>query len=320
MILPRLTHPPQRPRRIHALSLSGAVDPERIDAGAARLAELGFTVEVPEAARGAWRYFAGTDEARLEALDAALASDADIVLFTRGGYGLSRLLHRIDWARVAASGKLFCGYSDVTAFSMAVLAQASFVTLAGPVLAGDFANPPGEDRDFSERHWLGLLDALARGSPWTWPPFDATAARTGAASDGFVAEGPLWGTNLSMLVHLAGTPWLPTIEGGLLVLEDVGEYPYRVERMFWQLKHAGVLDRQRAIILGEYTDCRPSPGMRHPFVTEEAVETLRSMAPCPVFEGFAFGHGRRRVTLPMGLPARLTVTGGEARLALFARD
>ncbi len=307
---------PANPWRIHALSLSGAVDPERIDSGAARLAELGFTVEVPETARSAWRYFAGTDEARLAALEAALASEADIVLFTRGGYGLSRLLHRIDWARVAASGKLFCGYSDVTAFSMAALAQAGFVTLAGPVLAGDFANPPGEDRDFSEQHWLGLLDALATGEPWAWPAIDAAATRASGAPEGFVAEGPLWGTNLSMLVHLAGTPWLPAVEGGILVLEDVGEYPYRVERMFWQLKHAGVLDRQRAIVLGDFTDCRPSPGMRHPFVMEEAIEALRAMAPCPVFEGFPFGHGARRVTLPMGLPARLMVSGGEARLAL----
>ncbi len=320
MILPHRTHLPERPRRIHALSLSGAVDPERIDAGAARLAELGFTVEVPEAARRAWRYFAGTDEARLEALDAALASEAELVLFTRGGYGLSRLVHRIDWARVAASGKLFCGYSDVTVFSMAALARGGLVTLAGPVLAGDFANSPGEDRDFSEQHWLGLLDALATGSPWTWPAFDATAARASGVPEGFITEGPLWGTNLSMLVHLVGTPWLPAVEGGILVLEDVGEYPYRVERMFWQLKHAGLLDRQRAIILGEFADCRPSPGMRHPFVMEEAVETLRSMALCPVFVGFPFGHGARRVTLPMGLPVRLTVTGGEARLALLASN
>lgn len=307
---------PADPWRIRAVSLSGAVDPERIDAGAARLRELGFTVEVPDAARDAWRYFAGTDEARLAAFEAALASDADIVLFTRGGYGLSRLLHRIDWMRVAASGKLFCGYSDVTAFSMAALAQAGLVTLAGPVLAGDFANPPDEDREFNERHWLGLLEALAAGGSWPWPAFDAGGS---SAPEGLVIEGPLWGTNLSMLVHLCGTSWLPAVEGGILVLEDVGEYPYRVERMFWQLRHAGVLDRQRAIILGEFTDCRPSPGMRHPFVMEEAVEALRAMAPCPVFEGFPFGHGARRVTLPMGLRARLTVSGGAARLALAGR-
>ncbi|MFN3629788.1 MAG: LD-carboxypeptidase [Casimicrobiaceae bacterium] len=316
LALPRF---PKPPCRIHALSLSGAADPERIDAGAARLAELGFTVEVPEAARGAWRYFAGSDEARLAALEAALASDAELVLFTRGGYGLSRLLHRIDWAHVASSGKLFCGFSDITAFSMAALAQGGLVTLAGPVLAGDFANPPGEDRDFSERQWLGLLEALATGGPWAWPAFDATSAGANGVPEGFITEGPLWGTNLSMLVHLVGTPWLPAVEGGILVLEDVGEYPYRVERMFWQLKHAGLLDRQRAIILGEFADCRPSPGMRHPFEMAEAVEALRAMAPCPVFEGFPFGHGARRVTLPLGLPARLSVTAGVAQLALLAR-
>ncbi|MCX8099387.1 MAG: LD-carboxypeptidase [Casimicrobiaceae bacterium] len=313
--VPRWPERRGRPLRVHALSLSGAADPGCIERGAKRLLELGFEVIVPAAARAASGYFAGSDEVRLAALEAALASDADIVLFTRGGYGLSRLLHRIDWARVAASGKLFCGYSDVTAFSMAALARAGFATLAGPVLAGDFAGDPSEDRDFNEAQWLGLIDALATASAWSWPEFEADQA---AAADGFRAEGVLWGTNLSLIAHLIGTPYLPAIEGGILVLEDIGEYPYRVERMFWQLKHAGILDRQAAIVLGEFTDCNPSPGMRGPHTMEDALSALRTMTATPVFTGFPFGHGARRVTLPLGARAVLEVGQGRARLALPA--
>ncbi|MEO7256241.1 MAG: LD-carboxypeptidase, partial [Casimicrobium sp.] len=110
---------------VHALSLSGSVLPDRLAAGANRLIELGATVQCPDAATATWRYFAGSDDERLAALDASLKGDADIVMFTRGGYGLSRLLHRIDWQAVAASKKLFCGYSDITAFNLAALAEAN---------------------------------------------------------------------------------------------------------------------------------------------------------------------------------------------------
>jgi len=301
-------------RRIHALSLSGAADPARIDAGARRLRELGFEVTVPYRARAQWRYFAGSDDERLAALDEALRSEADLVLFTRGGYGLSRLLHRIDWDRVAASGKMFCGFSDLTAFSLALLAETGRETLSGPVLAGDFAAEAGPDRSFTEAQWLGVLTALQGGEAWAWPEFIALSGRSGAGA----IEGVLWGANLTMIAHLCGTRWLPEVAGGVLVLEDVAEYPYRIERMFWQLKHAGVLDRQAAIVLGEFSQCEPAAGMQHPFVLAEAIEALCEMSPCPVFTGFPFGHVARKTTLPIGRRVRLEVTDGCARLSLPA--
>ncbi len=304
---PRLRPPPWR---VTTIALSGAAEPERIEAGAARLAELGFEVSVPEAARGRWRYFAGSDDERLAAMQEALASEADIVLFTRGGYGISRLLHRIDWQAVAASGKLFCGYSDVTAFSMAALAQAGYASLAGPVLAGDFASQPSAERDATEASFLAALARWAGTQERCEISFltDQRLSRLELA-------GPLWGTNLAMLAHLVGTPWLPSIEGGILVLEDIGEYPYRIERMFWQLKHAGILDRQQAVLLGEFTDCQPSPGMRHPYVMAEAIEALRAMSTVPVLTGFPFGHGPAKHTLPMGLEVKLTTDGRRGSLS-----
>ena len=144
--------------KIHALSLSGSVAAERVAAGAARLTQLGLTVTLPDAALGEWRYFAGTDAARLKALNDAIHSDADIVMFTRGGYGLARLLHRIDWQAVAASKKLFCGYSDITVFNLAALAQANYITFSGPMLASDFAQTDDiPARDFTEANFFGLL-------------------------------------------------------------------------------------------------------------------------------------------------------------------
>jgi muramoyltetrapeptide carboxypeptidase len=300
--MPLLPHPPSPAARIALLSLSGAVVPERLQAGVARLNSLGYTTLGAEAAAAQWRYFAGTDDERLDALHAALGSDAEIVMFTRGGYGISRLLHRIDWARVAASGKVFCGFSDVTAFSLAALAQGNYVTFSGPMAAAEFAQADQPDaRDFTESQFRAFLSAT--------DAFHFPACTNDIATNAQTIEGTLWGTNLCVLTHVIGTPFMPQVDDGILVLEDVGEAPYRVERMFWQLKHAGILDRQRAIILGAFTDCGAPAGMRYPYSMTEAIETLREIAPCPVLTGFPFGHIPAKVTLPIGAPARLEMSG-----------
>ena len=298
------------PLKIHALSLSGSVSAERVAAGAARLTEHGLSVAVPEAALAQWRYFAGTDDERLAALNVALKSDADIVLFTRGGYGLSRLLHRIDWHAVAASKKLFCGYSDITVFNLALLAQANYVSFSGPMIASDFAQTDDlAARDFTEANFFGLLS----GPAYTFPE-----CVSDVAAPTQTITGTLWGTNLAMIANAVGTPHLPNIDDGILVLEDVAEAPYRVERMLWQLKLAGILDRQRAIILAEFSDCEPSNGLRYPYNMTEVIETLRDIAPCPVLTGFPFGHVPAKLTLPMGARASLSIDG--TRYVLTVRD
>lgn len=307
--MPLLPHTPSSSARIAVLSLSGAVVPERLGAGVERLNALGYTTLGADAAAAQWRYFAGTDDARLAALNAALDSDAEIVMFTRGGYGISRLLHRIDWARVAASGKVFCGFSDVTAFSLAALARGNYITFSGPMAAAEFAQADQpEARDFTESQFHAFLRSS---TAYRYPECSSDVAAAAQTIDG-----TLWGTNLCVLTHLIGTPYMPQIDNGILVLEDVGEAPYRVERMFWQLKHAGILDRQRAIILGAFTDCGAPAGMRYPYSMTEAIETLREIAPCPVLTGFPFGHIPAKVTLPIGAPARLEMSGTSYTLSV----
>ena len=275
--------------------------PDRLAAGAARLTELGATVKSPDAATASWRYFAGTDDERLAALNASLKSNADIVMFTRGGYGLSRLLHRIEWQAVAASKKLFCGFSDITAFNLAALAHAGYVTFSGPMLASDFAQTDDiAARDFTEANFFGLLSGET---------FAYLECVSDIAATAQTIQGTLWGTNLAMIANLVGTPHMPQIDDGILVLEDVAEAPYRVERIFWQLKHAGILDKQRAIILAEFSDCEPTNGMRYPYSMAEAIETLREIAPCPVLTGFPFGHVPAKVTLPIGATASVAIDG-----------
>lgn len=292
------------------MSLSGAVQPERLQAGVARLQALGCAVDAGEHVSRQWRYFAGTDDERLAAFHDVLASDADIVFFSRGGYGASRLLHRIDWSKVAASGKVFCGFSDITAFALAALAKANYVTFAGPLAASEFAQT--DDliaRDFTESHFFGLL--LAAKSGYQYPECVSDAKH-----DTRTIHGTLWGTNLALVAHLIGTPYIPDVADGILVLEDIGEEPYAVERMFWQLKHAGILDKQLAVILGAFTDCKPGANLRYPYNMTEVIETLREIAPCPVLTGFPFGHVPAKVTLPIGALATVKVDGQRYTLSV----
>lgn len=301
---PRRPRPPARPATIGIFAPSGSVDPVQLAQGVAFLEAAGHRVVVPDEVRLRWRYFAGTDEERATVFHRLLDDPAiDVMLAARGGYGFTRLLPAIDWARVGASGKVFAGFSDFTAFNCAALARAGIATLHGPMLAIDFGD--GEPDEFMRRHFEATL----------WGTADAETVACDHGRAPAAIPGLLWGGNLSLVAHLAGTPYLPAVDGGLLYLEEIAEEPYAVERMFLQLHHAGVLARQSAILLGDFADCVPANTARYPYAMVEAVETLRELAPCPVLEGLPFGHVARKLTLPFGLPGLLCLEPGRYTLS-----
>jgi muramoyltetrapeptide carboxypeptidase len=301
---PRRPRPPAAPATVGVFALSGSVDSARLDEGIGRLAAAGLRVVVAPEARHQWRYFAGADEERLAGFHRLLEDPAvDVMLAARGGYGITRILAKIDWARVARSGKVFAGFSDFTAFNCAALALGGYVTLHGPMLAVDFGD--GEPDDFMRRHF----EAALRGAG------DAETVACDHGRPPGTLIGRLWGGNLSMLAHLVGTPYLPAVEDGLLFVEEIAEEPYAVERLFLQLHHAGILARQRAILLGDFADCVPRNPARYPYAMSEVVETLRAIAPCPVLAGLPFGHVARKLTLPFGVRATLTLETGRFTLA-----
>ena len=277
-----------------------------MSAAIAALAKRGYRVVVAPETQMQWRYFAGTDEQRLDSFHTMLADPTiDAMMMVRGGYGWSRLLHRIDWNAVAASQKTFVGFSDFTAFNLAALAQANLITFAGPGAAIDFGGAEDKpetqaDHAFMEAHcWPALAgDSVSAG------PFKNSYAYAPNT-----LSGALWGSNLSLLAHLVGTPYMPNIEGGILFLEEIGEAPYAVERMLLQLFHAGILQQQKALILADFSDCEPEPD-RFPYAMEHVVETMRELLPMPVLTGLPFGHVARKLTLPFGAVAELRILPG----------
>ena len=286
----RLPRALPEPGVIGVCAPSGRVDDVLLAMGVAYLESFGHRVIVSEEAHHTWRYFAGTDEERLAGFHRLVDDPSiDMIIAARGGYGLTRLIAHIDWNRVAASGKIYCGFSDFTAFNMAAHACANLLTFHGPMLTSDLAK--NEPDTFAENHfWQAVRHNEHR--------IEGIACDHGY--DERRVDGVLWGGNLSLVAHLVGTPYFPSIDDGILYVEDLNEEPYAIERQFMQLHHAGVLARQKALILGDFAQCSATNTQRYPYSMEEVVEALRLLLPYPVLTNFPFGHIARKATLPFG--------------------
>lgn len=308
-------------KHIYIYSPSSAVrDKASFKRGVKRLQTLGHEVEIDEAALASHQRFAGDDETRLAAIHRAAASGADVALISRGGYGLTRILPGINYKGVAkaiAKGTQFVGLSDFTAFQTAVLAKTGAVTWAGPALGEDFGSAATPD-DIMEACFDDLITGQGEGAGWQLPKnaINSIAAYPGLAGEegAFSIENALlWGGNLAMLSSLVGTPYLPVVKGGILFLEDVGEHPYRVERMLTQLLHAGVLAQQKAVIFGQFSNYKLVPHDKG-FKLSMVVAWLQSQIKARVLTGLPFGHVATKVLLPVGFKTTLAVEGRDAFL------
>lgn len=291
----------------HLIAPSGyCINQQAAARGIGRLQAAGYQVSNQSILTRRQQRFAGTDAERAGDINALATLEGDnvIVMPVRGGYGASRLLDMIDWQGIAARQQhnplLICGHSDFTAIQMALLCQ-GVITFSGPMIAGNF----GADtlNEFTlDNFWRALRN----------PAFTVEWQGSGPACD---VSGTLWGGNLAMVASLLGTPWLPEINNGILVLEDINEHPFRVERMLLQLFHAGILGRQRAIVLGSFSGAEPNDydaGYDLPVMTAY----LQSRLNIPVISGLDFGHEQRTVTLPLGAQAHLVHADRGTTLAM----
>lgn len=289
---------------VYLISPSGAVaDAERARAASAVLEACGHPNRFDPAALRRSQRFAGPDSARADAFVRAAAQQAPVVMITRGGYGLTRLLPRLDFKGLARAGKQWVGLSDFTAFHLAMLARAGAVTWAGPALLDDFEVASPDEVDpvtlgcFQEamRGELEMLGFAARGA------------------SGIDVRGTLWGGNLSVLCALLGTPYFPKVKGGILYVEDVHEHPYRIERMLVQLLQSGVIDDQAAVLVGTINRYTLAPHDRG-YDLAAALKWVRSQTRTPILTGLPFGHDRTKLCLPHGAKVGLATEGRRAWL------
>lgn len=270
---------------------AAAVEREYLERGVGALTAMGYRVKVSRHALDREGILAGTDATRAAELTAFFADpEVKAIFAARGGYGCGRLLPLLDFPALARTPKIFVGYSDETYLLNALVAHAGMVAFHGPMVAMDLARGLGA----APRAYLTrLLAGEAAGS----------ALKARIALRPGVAEGPLIGGCLSVVVAMLGTPWEPSFDGCVLFLEDTGEKAYRVDRMLTQLRQTGVLGRVAAVVFGAIHPADGS-GRERDLIAHFLAEQVADLT-CPVLAGIEAGHGSEHFTLPLGINVRL---------------
>ena len=302
------------PPRLNAGDKIGIVSPasrpgdvQKFQNGIQYLKKKGFEVVVAEHCLDEYGYLAGPDRQRADDIH-QMFRDPQIkaIICSRGGYGTPRLLHLLDYDLIQKNPKIFVGYSDITALQQAFLVQARLVTFSGPMVAiemGDSIDP------FTETHFWSLLNNLSSQYQLNAPetlPFQVFQSG--------VAEGPLIGGCLSVLAPLIGTPYMPDYQGAILILEDIDEEPYSIDRNLSHLKAAGIFNQIRGIIFGQFLDSEPKDPSKPSLSVEQVFRDLLGDLAIPIVTNFAYGHAKQKYTIPFGVKARLDTDNNSLQL------
>lgn len=287
-------YPPLKPlrdgSRVALVAPSGILpDPAHIARAEENVRSLGWIPLTGQNVSRVHGYLAGTDVQRIEDLNSAIRDDSiDAIWCIRGGYGAMRLLRDIDYSALKSNPRPFIGFSDITAFHSAIWKECGIVSFHGPTARGELT-------DFSRE---SLIRALVdqRSSCGIAP--EARVLRSGKA------KGRLAGGNLALVASLMGTPWSIDFDGAILILEDIDEACYRVDRMMRQLLLAGALSKCVAIVAGDF---RPPQGETNEQVrlVDEVIAEAAEEAGIPCLAGAPFGHIQDQWTIPLGATAEL---------------
>lgn len=283
---------------IGVIAPAGAIDRAEFSAGEARLRELGFNLAYSESIFQRDIYFAGNVQRRTDELHHMFRKpEVKAIVCARGGYGTNHLLHQLDFDLIASHPRIFCGYSDVTTLTTVFLQRTGLVGFHGPMLAKDFAKPKGVDLE-------SFLNATSGTPSWNLSSNDSAPMQPIFPGE---AEGELYGGCLSLLVASLGTPYEIQTDDAILFVEDLGEWPYRIDRMLMHLKYAGKLQRVRGIVFGEMKDCGPPPGAD--YTLQQVIARVLRDLNVPIAFGLRSGHvSEGNITLPIGVRAKLTVS------------
>ncbi len=286
---------------IGIIAPSSGISEQELAKALQNMTDLGFQTKLGKSVSKVNGFLAGTDKERLNDLHWAFADKTiDAVWCVRGGYGTTRFLDKVDYNLIKKNPKIFIGYSDITALHTSIYQNCNLVTFHGPVAASTFS-------DYAKKHVINTL--MNPSTPYKIELSPDNIAKENLEFKTEVitkgkAKGKLIGGNLSLLTAIAGTPYgLRETKGKLLFIEDVGERPYRLDRMFVQLKQSIDLKQLAGIALGVFTDCNP-PDDKSQTVIDVVKDHLGNLK-IPVIYGLSFGHIRDQFTLPMGIEAEL---------------
>ena len=296
-----------KPKRLQAGDTIGLIAPSspiaegKVEAGVKKLMEMGFKVEIGKTAYSNYSYLAGDDELRAKEInDMFCNKDIDGIICLRGGYGTPRILNLLDYEMIKNNPKVFVGYSDITALHTAFNQLSDLVTFHGPMVASDMS---GNFSDFSRR---SLLNTIFNED---FNPLIENESKGIVTINPGIAEGPIIGGNLSLLVSTIGTPYEIDTKGKILFIEEIGEYTYKLDRMITQLKLSNKFEDVEGIILGNFNNCVPEE--EGEFTLEELIDDLIKPLNKPTISNLQAGHCEPVITIPFGVDTRLDATNGE---------
>ncbi len=274
-----------------------------VDACVENLEEQGFCVRLAQNILERWGFLAGSDSKRAKAFtDIWLEPDVNAVWCMAGGYGSGRIVESLDFNRLCQHPKIFIGMSDVTVLHSA-FNNYGLVTFLGPLTFQLFSSKTHQEKKlFAKKSLFDLIQATQ--SSFTWDFSDQEGVETMREGS---CRGEITGGNLSLIAAHVGTPWQLRTKDKILVLEDVGEKTYRIDRMLIQLKQAGIFDGLAGLILGTWTNCFPrtSSSRGDDLDLDAFLDDMFENAPYPILKGAPIGHIPDQITLPLGCLAQL---------------
>jgi len=289
-----------KPGRLNPGDIIGIAAPagpyaqDEFEKGIAAIRELGFQVKIPENLQRPQSFLAGSDDHRADLLEALFKDpEVDAIICARGGYGSLRILERLDYDMIRRHPKTFMGFSDISALHASLITRAGLVVFHGPMIIS-LGKSSAETR-------ASLLEALTLDRPIEIHPSKPNQLCPG------VASGIVQGGNLATLCHLLGTPFTPLYKNTILVLEDITETPYKIDRMLYQMKLAGCFAGVNGVVLGSFQE---SGSYRE--ICDIVGEIFRDLK-VPVLAGFEIGHSHENVTIPLGIRATLDTEEGSLR-------
>jgi len=284
---------------------------ESVEKGISYLEKLGYRVEVSQNIFTRNGYLAGTDDERVSEFNKMFSKkDVKAIFVARGGYGLHRILSKINYALVKRNPKIVVGYSDVTALQLALWKKCKLVSLSAPLVVEFVDKLVGEKE---EMFWQLLTSTKVKNI--SYPVIAKTVAtkqshRTSTSLS--VTKGILLGGNLTLLSTLCGTPYFPSFDKSIFFCEDVDEAPYRIDRMFHHLKLANVFKNTKGIVLGDFTGCARKD--ENSLSMQQVFDDAFSDVNAPLFSQLKYGHTKETFPIPLGIIAELHAKKNEMRL------
>lgn len=267
-----------------------------LNRGIVYLEKLGFRIELGKNVLRKNGYLAGSDKQRAADLNSLFANSTVKAIFTvRGGYGSHRILRLLDYNIIKRNPKIFVGYSDITAIQFALLAKCGLVTFSGPMVATEMSEKLSGK--IEEQFWNCLMS--------TKPP-SFIKGKNGSITSikkNKVVSGRLLGGNLSLITSLIGTPYFPICKNNILMLEEIDEKPYRIDRMLNHMKLAGVFDKIEGVALGDFSGCHPEKGKPSLTLSKVFRDTFQNY-PFPIISGVPYGHIKASLPFPVGVKVR----------------